>query len=81
VLIRFVNENPRRESEKFHKFFTVHELYVTPTDTVIDKKMSLHGIQFCKMETTLIVTVLGELVSKLLSCILSSKTRSWRPEI
>ena len=51
------------------------------TDTVIDQKMSLHGVEVCKLETTLIVIISREFVSKLLSSILISEAKSWRPKI
>jgi len=45
------------------------------TYTVIDQKMSLHGTQFCKWETTLTAITSRELISKLLSPIMSCEAK------
>ena len=46
-----------------------------PTYTLIDQKMSLRGTQFCKLGTTLTAITSRELISKLLSPILSCEAK------
>jgi len=50
------------------------------TYTVIDQKMSLYGTKFCKLETTLTAIISRELISKLVSPILSCEAKSRRPQ-
>ena len=79
VLIRFMNENPCREYERFHKHFTVHKLHVKLPDLHGDRlenEFTWHTILQIGNNS---VIISRELISKLLSPILSCEANSWRP--